>query len=134
MKRTSIQRKPYQLKRSMLNPVRNLYKPKRNKYNASKYVCRQEHRHDSIGEGNYCDTLALLKKAGEIKDYRIQILYDLIVNGKKVTGHRVDFEVEKNDGSLEIHEFKGFATAVWVLKRKLFIALYPDIPYITITR
>lgn len=134
MRRTPLQRKPYRLKRSRISPIKGLLKLKGNKYNASKYVCHQEHRHDSIAEAGYCDTLALLKKAGEIKDYRIQILYDLVVNGKKVCGHRVDFEVENNDGSLEVHEYKGFATAVWVLKRKLFIALYPNIPYRTITK
>lgn len=133
MKRSYLKRKPYELKRSKLNPIKGLFKlAKGNKYNASRYVCRQEHRHDSIGEGQHCDNLALLKKAGEIKDYRIQILYDLVVNGKKVTGHRVDFEVENNDGSIEIQEFKGFATALWALKRKLFIALYPNIPYKTV--
>ena len=73
-------------------------------------------------------------KAREIKSYKTQVTYDLVVNGKRITGHRVDFEVENNNGSIEVHEFKGFATDVWVLKRKLFIALYPDIPYKTIYR
>ena len=122
------------MKRSRLKPFKGLFRLKTNKYHAKNQICHQCHKHDSIGEANHCDNLALLKKAGEIKDYRIQVTYDLVVNGKKVTGHRVDFEVENNDGSVEIQEFKGFATDVWVLKRKLFIALYPNIPYKTITR
>lgn len=118
-----------------MNPVKNFatFRHKRkNKYNASRYVCRQGHRHDSIGEARYCDKLMLLKKAGEIKDYKNQVTFDLKVNGKKVTGHRVDFVVTNNDGSESVHEFKGYATQVWIIKRKLFIALYPQIPYKTI--
>jgi len=122
------------MKRSRLNPVSNFRRFGKSKYGNKNYVCHQEHKHDSIFEGEYCDSLALLVKAGEIKSYKTQVTYHLIVNGQKITGHRVDFEVEKNDGSLEVHEVKGFADHVWPLKRKLFIALYPDIPYITITR
>jgi len=122
------------MKRSRLKPFRSLFKLKTNKYHAKNQICHQNHKHDSIGEANYCDTLGLMLKAREIKSYKTQVTYDLVVNGKRITGHRVDFEVENNNGSIEVHEFKGFATDVWVLKRKLFIALYPDIPYKTIYR
>lgn len=92
-------------------------------------VCLQDHKHDSRAEASYCNKLAIMLKDGEIKSYKSQVTYDLKVNGKKICGHRPDFEVEHLDGSLEIHEVKGFATAVWVLKHKLFEACYPDIPY-----
>ena len=122
------------MKRNRLNPVKNFRRVGYKKYSNRSQVCHQNHKHDSVAEASYCDTLALLLKAKEIKSYRTQVTYDLTVNGKRVTGHRIDFEVEKNDGSIEVHEYKGFATPVWLLKRKLFIALYPNIPYITITR
>jgi len=102
---------------------------KRNKYNAKSCKCNQGHLHDSRGEAGYCNQLALLKKAGEILDYSIQRTFHLEVNGKTVCQHRVDFWVEGPGGNFEVHEFKGFATREWNLKRKLFEALYPDIPY-----
>ena len=54
------------------------------------------------------------------------------MNGKHICNHYVDFIVTKNDGSIEAHEYKGFRTGVWLLKMKLFKALYPEIPYIVI--
>ena len=110
------------------------YKKKRLKYNNQTCICRQNHRHDSIAEGRYCDQLELLKKAGDIKDSELQVTFDLKVNGYKICGHRVDFLVTTNYGEKEVHEWKGFSTQIWNLKRKLFEAIYPDIKYITIRK
>lgn len=38
----------------------------------------------------------------------------------------VDFAVTYSDGHVEYHEVKGYETDVWLLKKKLFEALYPD--------
>ena len=97
-------------------------------------TCRQGHSHDSCDEAEYCNKLELLCKAGHIKEYKQQVTYDLKVNGHKICGHRVDFLVTNPDDSIEVHEFKGFATQLWVLKKKLFEAVYPEIPYLVKTK
>lgn len=88
-------------------------------------------KYDSKKEGNYANDLALLKRAGEIKDWSPKPRYDLVVNGKKICSIIPDFLITRNDDSLELHEVKSTATMTptWSLKRKLFEALYPEIVY-----
>jgi len=108
---------------------------KRNKYSNKRCRCNQDHFHDSIGEAAYCNLLGILKKGGQIKDYETQKTFDLKVNGTTICRHRVDFLVTNNNGNVEVREYKGgriTETAVWNIKRKLFEACYPDIPYIVI--
>ena len=102
------------------------------KYGAITCKCNQGHIHDSRGEAGYCNQLAILKKAGEIIDYEIQKTFDLVVNGKTVARHRVDFLVQGKDKTV-VHEYKGFKTEVWRLKYNLFQACYPDIEYRIVT-
>lgn len=96
--------------------------------------CFQSHMHDSRGEAQYCNQLHLLKKAGEIANIETQKTFELKVNNRKICSHRVDFLVITNDGKWEVHEYKGFGTQVWQLKKKLFEACYPLIPYIVKTK
>ena len=103
---------------------------KYNKYRNKWTKCRQNHNHQSAGEANYCNQLALLKKVGVIDDYKTQHKIELRVNNQLITTHRVDFYVLKPDGKSEVHEYKGCETAVWKIKKKLFEALFPDISYI----
>ena len=107
------------------------------KLNAKKYgnktcKCINGHIHDSRGEASYCDQLHFMKKAGEIKDYKIQVKYTFYVNDKKICNHYVDFEVITKNDILEVHEYKGFRNNVWNIKKKLFEACYENIPYIVI--
>jgi len=69
------------------------------------------------------------KIMGQIAEIETQVHYDLKVNGVKITGHRPDFRVTYKDGTQEIREFKGFSTEAWLIKKALFEALYPEIPY-----
>ena len=97
--------------------------------------CHNGHQHDSRGEAEYCDTLNLLKKKGEIKDYETQVTFPLEVNGHTICKHRVDFLITNKDGEQEVHEYKGgkiTETAVWNIKRKLFEALIEDIAYVVV--
>lgn len=103
-----------------------------NKYHNKSCKCSQNHLHDSRGEARYCDELELQRRAGEIQVFEIQKNIALIVNGKKICTHRVDFWVINKDGKEEIREYKGYATSVWDIKRKLFKALFPEIPYIVV--
>jgi len=112
-----------------------------NKYRA--VTCfRDGIRFDSRKEADYYVKLKLLKRAKIIKDFKRQVTFPLfgceallpgekakIVKIEKVADHRVDFVVSFPDGREEVHEVKGFATDVWNLKRKLFEANYPGIPY-----
>jgi len=103
-----------------------------NKYgNKSARCLNKDHAtHHSKGEANYCNHLFADLKEGKIKNYETQKSYRLMVNGRSVGSHIVDFVVENNDGSIEVHEYKGFETQLWKLKRALFEVIYPDIPYI----
>ena len=96
--------------------------------------CQLDHIHDSQFEARHCNKLRLLKKAGEIKDFKSQPHYVFRVNGKRVCGHYPDFIVEHLDGTFEINECKsaGTKTEVWKLKKAIFEILYPEIPYTVI--
>lgn len=135
MKRSYLNRSRRPIKRSTyLSPIGKgrVRIFKYNKYSNDSSWCNQGHLHDSKGEARYCETLDLLKKAGEIRNYKTQQMFALTVNGKRVTGHIVDFLVMTKKGKLEVHEVKGFPTDLWKVKMNLFEALYPDIEYIVI--
>lgn len=75
-------------------------------------------------EAGYAATLELLKKSGEILEYTPQFKLSLDVNGHHVCNYYVDFMVVDKFGEKQLHEVKGFRTAVWELKWKLTEALY----------
>lgn len=104
----------------------------RNKYGNRSCRCTLNHQHDSRKEADYCFQLQALKAAGEIKDFEYEKSYDLCINGKRICQHKPDFTVTAIDGTVSVHEVKGFATADWRLRRKIFEAVFPDIPYIVI--
>ena len=106
--------------------------PKRSK-------CGQGHFHPSGAECSHCDKLEILRKAGEIKEFKTQHKLDLRINGKHITTHYVDFHVIFKDGHEEFHEVKGFSEQTakqlqpqWIIKRRLTEVLFPDIPYVVI--
>lgn len=93
---------------------------------------------DSKDEIKYAEKLELLKRAGEIQDW-IRITkgskdYPIRLNGKHICYLEPDFIILTKDGIKEVHETKGFmknsnGMAVWEIKKKLFEAYYPNIPY-----
>lgn len=120
-----------------LSELKDLYQKsrKRGKARVKNYQscsCDNGHLHHSRGEAKYCNQLHFIKKAGEITEIETQVHFDLKVNGIKIIGHRPDFRVTYADGRQEIHEFKGFETERWVIAKRLFNAIHPDIPYIVI--
>ena len=86
-------------------------------------------RFDSRREADYYGQLKIEKRGGLILEFERQVQIDLVVNGKKICAHRVDFYVTLPGGIKEVREVKGFATDVWEIKRKLFEALFPEINY-----
>ena len=104
------------------------------KYNNKKKYCNAGHLHHSSGEARHCDDLQLLVKASEIKGFEIQKRFDFVVNGKKICSHYVDFLITTKEGLAVVQEYKGFETGEWKIKKRLFEALYPQIPYKVIKR
>lgn len=115
------------------NKARSKYNtPKTKAEKAITCKCNSGHIHNSRDEKRYCDILLLRLKAKDIQSYKVEQKYSLDVNGVHICNHYVDFEVVTNENKIEAHEYKGFPTAIWKLKEKLFRAVYPDIPYIVI--
>jgi len=97
------------------------FRNKRTEYNG--------HIYDSKGEAELAAELDIRQKAGEIKSWERQVSYKLVVHGVVICTHRVDFVITHHNNTREAVEYKGYATALWKLKRKLFEAIYPNIPY-----
>lgn len=104
----------------------------KNKYNAKRTKCSLGHSHRSKLESHYCNSLQTLKKAGTIKDFEFEKRYPLIVNEIVVGYHKPDFTVTRNDGGIEVHETKGMETADWHIRKNIFEAMNPYIPYIVV--
>ncbi len=90
-------------------------------------------KYDSRREAEYAMELDWRVKAKDIKSWEGQEKIPMIVNGKKICTYIIDFVIIHNDGSLEYVEVKGFKTAVWRLKYKLFEALYPELKKLIVT-
>jgi hypothetical protein len=92
------------------------YGSKTKEYNGRLYHSRKE--------AKYAQELDLLKKAGEILDWKPQFRLNLAVNGYHITTYIADFLVTAKDGTEEIHEVKGFQTQLFNIKWKLCEAIY----------
>jgi hypothetical protein len=90
--------------------------------------------YDSVLEGSYAQELDLRKKAGDIKDWKAQVPFEMRVNGMLICRYKVDFVVYHNDGSKEAVETKGVWTPAGRIKFKLMEALYGDEYKLTIVR
>jgi hypothetical protein len=82
-------------------------------------------------EAGYCDHLHILMKAKDPKVASIesQVKFSLDVNGKHITNYYADFVVTDTLGKKSVHETKGFVTDVYTIKRRLFEAVNPSIPF-----
>lgn len=108
----------------------NSFRP-RSKYGSVKTIWKDE-VYDSIKERNYAMWLESEKQAGRVLWWRRQIPINLEVNGKLITKMKIDFLVGFPDGTQEYHEVKSQATKAdraYNIRRKLFLALNPDITY-----
>lgn len=88
-------------------------------------------RFDSKKEAEFYAELKLREKAGEISDLRLQPRY-LLQEAFKHEGKQyreieyvADFEYIEN-GVTVVVDVKGFRTAVYMIKRKLFLYKYGD--------
>ena len=99
----------------------------------SYYSTTRSGKNASKFEAGVAQQLELRKKAHDIKDFKEQVRIPLNVNGYHITDYYIDFVITHNDGTTEYLEAKGFSTAVWKLKYKLFDALYGDKPDVKLT-
>lgn len=120
---------------------------KTHKYGAIRVTCKLGHHHPSKAEAMHCWSLQAQINQGLIKDLEYEKPYELIVCRKLVGVHKPDFTYKtpiriltptghssfvattSDQFKICVDEVKGFATADWKFKSKMFRALYPDIQY-----
>ncbi len=109
------------------------HKPeKRHKYNAKKTMI-DGIIFDSKREAEYYATLKIRVAAGEVEKFDLQpefILQPAFThNGKRIREIKyiADFRIFYPDERIEIVDTKGYKTKDYRLKKKLFLAKYPDV-------
>ena len=106
-------------------------KPK-NKYRAKKVTLElsdgTEHTFDSKHEAEIYQELALMERAGEISNLKIQQSFELIPaqvapSGKKYRNCRyiADFVYEDSEGNMVVADAKGLKTKEYIIKKKLML-------------
>ena len=97
----------------------------RNKFHAVATIV-DGHKFPSKREAKrYCE-LKLLARAGQIRDLKIHVPHDLVVNGEKVGRYTSDAEYLEGTGVLVIEDTKSRATMTEAarLRIKLFEAIH----------
>ena len=86
---------------------------------------------DSKKEANRYVELTLMQKAGEIKNLRTQVPFELVPSIRSETGKVIQRAVEyvadftyEQDGKLVVEDSKGFRPEVYKLKKKLLLWRY----------
>jgi hypothetical protein len=90
------------------------------------------HKFDSRKESEFYGSLKIKKQAGLIKNFKMQVPYNIVVNNIHIANYFLDFEVENNDGTIEYIDIKGkdkktnkfIKTGVFALKKRLVEAIY----------
>jgi len=83
------------------------------------------YKFDSIREKNRYMDLRLLEKAKEIRDIRLQVKYDLDVNGVRITTYKADFVYWDLINKREVVEdSKGYPNDRYPMKKKLMKAIH----------
>lgn len=94
------------------------------KYNAKKTTV-DGIAFDSAREAHRYKQLALMVKAGAIKDLQLQVRYHLIPkqDGERAVDYIADFVYMEN-GALMVEDSKGVRTRDYVIKRKLMLQVH----------
>lgn len=114
---------------------------RRSKYGAIKTKL-DGYTFDSRAESRRYADLALLKSAGQIWQLEVHPRYPLTVNGHIICVYEGDFlyrtTLKSDDGKNEIigaqvcEDVKGTRTKDYIIKAKLFRALYPHIHFVEV--
>ncbi len=97
-------------------------KAPRSKYNAKKIEI-DGIMFDSIMEGKRYQELTILQRIGEISDMRMQVKYELKVNGILICKYYADF-VYYQGGVEVVEDVKGMRTKEYILKNKMMKAIH----------
>ena len=89
------------------------------KFGAIKQVI-DGHTFASTAEANRYSQLKLLERAREIKALAVHPAYPLCINGVVIGKYTADFCYFEG-GRQIVEDVKGFETAAWRLKKKLFL-------------
>ena len=65
------------------------------------------YKFDSRKESEFYGSLKIKKQAGLIKNFKMQVPYNIVVNNIHIANYFLDFEVENNDGTIEYIDIKG---------------------------
>lgn len=107
----------------------------RNKYHNQKVKIGTE-KFDSKRESRRHSDLLLLQRAGKIsgleRQPKFKLLDKISWKGKTLrTIHYIaDFKYIDEDGKAVVEDSKGFQTALYKLKRHMFLCLYPEYKFI----
>jgi hypothetical protein len=63
-----------------------------------------------------------MQQAGAIKNLQLQVPYDIVINGVKITRYVADFVYEEKDQQI-VEDSKGYKTAEYKMKRLLMWAV-----------
>ena len=85
----------------------------------------------SKAEAKRYGELKLLERAGQIKHLQRQPKFPLSVDGKHICVYIGHFEYVENRKAV-VEDCKGFRTKDYIIKAKLFMALYPDVKFVEI--
>lgn len=97
------------------------------KYNSSPAII-DGIRFDSKAEANYYACLKLAEKSGQISDLKIHPKYVIWQSGKEKITYVADFEYTEN-GKTVVEDVKGAITPIFRMKKKMFLAAYPDVDF-----
>ena len=107
---------------------------------ASKYhsqpVDHDGYHFDSTAEFNHYQLLKLMQSAGEISDLIVHPRFVIIdayeYQGKMIrkTEYEADFQYFDHDGTQVVVDVKGFATQVYLIKKKLLLQRYSYIKFV----
>ncbi len=99
---------------------------KKNKYNAKKQTYNGN-KYDSTLEAKVAEDLDWQLKSGDLIEVKRQVKVPLIVNKVLICNYYLDFKVIDKHGQVKYIEVKGMELPLWQMKKKLFIALLPEI-------
>lgn len=97
-------------------------KPRKLKY-SNQPIRIDNHWFPSRKEAKRYGQLKILVHAGKILDLKLQVKFSLIVHEFLVTTYVADFTYYR-DGKLVVEDTKGFRTADYKIKAKLFRAIH----------
>ena len=85
---------------------------------------------DSKAEKERYLELLMLQKAGRLRNLQRQVKYELLpaAYGEQAVTYKADF-VYETGGKTIVEDYKGFQTAAYKIKRKLFKQRYPDLVF-----